>query len=99
MKIYLSGEITGKESEPKKHFNSVEKKLRDEIFSYNLEVVNPFNLKHRKDSTWSDYLKTDIKELVTCDCIYMLKGWENSKRARLEFHIAAELGIEIRFEL
>jgi hypothetical protein len=40
----------------------------------------------------------DIRQLMTCDAIYMLKGWEKSKGASLEHHIAKELGLEIYYD-
>jgi hypothetical protein len=32
---------------------------------------------------------------VTCDAIQLLPGWENSRGATLEHHIAVALGLQI----
>jgi hypothetical protein len=39
-----------------------------------------------------------IAALVTCDEIFMLKNWETSKGAKIEFYIADEMGMKIIFE-
>lgn len=64
-------------------------------------VINPAELdadagdagKH----AWDFYLRRDIKVLADCDHIVMLPGWENSKGAKLEHHIAVELGMEVTY--
>ena len=37
----------------------------------------------------------DIRELVACDAVYMLPGWPASRGARLEHHVAVELGLHV----
>ncbi len=40
-------------------------------------------------------MRMSIRQLVTCDSIALLPGWEKSKGATLEHHIAERLGLEI----
>ena len=47
---------------------------------------------------WVEYLRKDIKLLMDCDAIYLLKGWEESRGSRLEVYIARELGLEEIYE-
>lgn len=42
--------------------------------------------------------RQDIKELIFCNSIYMLRGWWRSKGARLERHIAKVLGMKIIYQ-
>ena len=41
-------------------------------------------------------MRADIAVLVTCESVAMLDGWTASRGARLEHHIATELGMEPR---
>ena len=45
--------------------------------------------------SWEACMRSDIAELVKCDAIQLLHGWENSKGATLEHHIAERLGLQI----
>jgi hypothetical protein len=92
MKIYLAGKISGRQlGEAMHHFNSTALLLRARGY----EVVNPFELHDTYDKEWTEFMRTDIKALCDCDAIVMLYGWHESKGAKLEQHIAQELGMKI----
>ncbi|MGY4533844.1 hypothetical protein ACVW0Y_002980 [Pseudomonas sp. TE3786] len=38
-------------------------------------------------------MRQDIPQLLTCDTLALLPAWRNSRGAKLEHHIAAQLGI------
>lgn len=42
---------------------------------------------------WRRCMRADIAALLTCDGIALLQGWERSKGASLEHHVASELGL------
>lgn len=44
------------------------------------------------------YLRKDIAALINCDGIYLLRGWENSRGARLEKLIADGLDLLILYQ-
>lgn len=44
------------------------------------------------------FIRTDLKVLLECDAILMMKGWERSVGARLEFDVAAISGLKIFYE-
>lgn len=54
------------------------------------------NLASGKD--WVDYMEKDIPILKECDAIYMLKGWDKSKGARIELAIAKADGMDILYQ-
>ena len=89
MKVYISGKITG-DADYKKKFANAEEMAR----AVGFEV---FNLARVPDEgkPWEWYMKQDIKELMDCDAILLLKGWEESRGARLEAYIASQLKIKI----
>ena len=93
-KIYISGKITGIESEAIELFEKAEKTLN----SHGYIVVNPFKLNHQHDKSWHSYMKEDIKALCDCDSIFMLSNWKDSKGAIIEHSIALLLGLEINYE-
>jgi len=59
------------------------------------DVVSPAEINPNTKMDWGDCMRADIKALVSCDAIAMLHGWENSKGATLEHHIAERLEMKI----
>ena len=45
--------------------------------------------------TWELCLRADLREMCTCDAIALMPGWESSKGANLELHVAHRLGMEV----
>ncbi|MDR2097713.1 MAG: DUF4406 domain-containing protein [Spirochaetaceae bacterium] len=50
-------------------------------------------LQMKKKPQWEDYMKACLKRLPEADFVFLLKGWQNSRGAALEIHIADKLGI------
>ena len=95
MKVYISGQITGLNlNEAKATFKAVEGYL----IETGCEVINPFSLFKEQGLTWSEFMVVDIKALLDCKAICMMQGWELSKGATLEKHIAEELGYYVLYE-
>jgi hypothetical protein len=92
MKLYISGRIKDY-SDYEKHFAAATTWLQ----KMGHETVNPCDLKN-DDFTYADYMKQDIKDMLECDGIYMLLGWEQSAGARCEHHVASMCGLEIHYE-
>lgn len=60
-------------------------------------VINPAELDlGEPEKTWEGCLRRDIRELVKCRAVATLPNWTKSKGARLEVHIARELGCPIK---
>lgn len=95
IKVYISGAISNL---PYNDAKAMFDKATQELSSQNFEAVNPIDNGLDKDSPWSTHMRADIKALLDCDCIYMLKTWKNSKGARLEHKIADELGLGIIYQ-
>ena len=93
LRIYISGSIT-RDPDYRAHFARAEEKLRRQ----RLHVFNPAKNEPDPDKTWTDYMKHDIRQLLDCSAIYLLKGWRKSKGARLEYRIAKALGLIIMRE-
>lgn len=97
MKVFISGQISGLEKELyTANFRRAEERLRRLM----LRVVNPIEV--TKDipegSDWQVYMKACLKELIECDGICMLEGWQDSRGATLEHTIAKGLGLLVMYE-
>jgi len=90
-KLYVSGPMTGIPEHNHPAFNEAAKKLRGAGY----EIVNPAELDGETQMEWVDCLRRDIHEVVECEGIATLPGWQDSKGASLEVHIAKELGLEV----
>ena len=92
-RIYISGPMSNIPEFNFPAFYSEAKYLRDQ----GCDVVNPAEMDIGDPSTliWHECLRRDIIELMSCDSIWMLPGWSESKGAQLEHHIACELGMDI----
>lgn len=90
-RLYLSGAMSGHPDHNFPAFNEQAAKLR----AAGYEVINPAELNPDTSMTWEECLRVDIRELCSCDAIALMPGWENSKGANLELHIAHRLGLEV----
>lgn len=93
-RIYVAGPMTGLPDHNIPAFRAATKALRAE----GLVVVDP----SRRGSSipgwgWIDYMRSALLDLVPCDEIALLPGWEKSSGARLEFHVATALGMKVRY--
>jgi hypothetical protein len=88
-RVYLSGPMTGLENHNFPAFHRWAAQLRADGF----EVVNPAEIEEA--GTWELCLRADLRELCTCAAIALMPGWENSKGANLELHVAHRLGLEV----
>lgn len=94
-RIYLSGPMSGIKDFNFPAFHQAAASLRKSGY----EVVNPAELDEADPHvmSWEKYLRRDIAHLITCDGIALLTGWEKSRGAKLEKHIADQLGMRTMF--
>lgn len=90
MRVYLSGPMAGLPEHNFPAFHAHAALLR----AQGHEVVNPAELDHQ-GSSWEGCLRTDLREMCTCDAIALMPGWEASKGANLELHVAHRLGMQV----
>jgi hypothetical protein len=90
-RVYVAGPMTGLKDFNYPAFNAVADKLRTKGY----EVENPADHGTVEGADWADYMAYDLTRLGLCGMIALLPDWENSKGARLEVHIAEQLGMAI----
>jgi hypothetical protein len=91
LRCYIAGPMSGL---PDYNFPAFHNKAA-ELRALGYDIVNPAELNAGNNGSWKDCMRVDIRELVTCDAIVPLPGWENSKGAKLEMHIAESLGLQV----
>lgn len=105
--IYISGPITSLQKLGEdwwQTFNAAEVNLRWQGFR---EIHNPASIAIGVDAAcaalgrkavYADYMKADLAILLKCRTVLMLRGWEGSNGASLEYQIASACGLEIIYE-
>ncbi len=95
MKIYLSGKISGTDLDyVRRLFDKVATTLR----ALGHEVTNPLCNGLSEAAPWEEHIAKDIINLMDCEGIYMLQGWEDSQGARIEHAVAKEIGLKVMYE-
>lgn len=89
-KVYIAGPMTGYPELNYSAFAEAARLLR----AAGYEVVSPAEINPITE-TYRNAMVKDILALVHCDHICLLAGWEKSKGATLEHHIATVLGIGV----
>ena len=90
MKVYIAGAITNN-PDYQEQFGAAEKRLK----AQGHDVFNPAR---NQGYTYREYINMGLFELMHCDAIYLLKGYENSTGATLEHDYARTVGIKIMLE-
>jgi hypothetical protein len=95
MRVYISGQIAGLEEQvARERFESAETLLSD----IGLIPVNPLSNGLHFTARWEEHIVRGIELLMGCDAIMLLGNWEESKGARIERHIAEEMGLKVLHE-
>lgn len=105
MRLYVAGPIAGvRDRNPQ--FEAVTKVLSD----HHYDVVNPKEVpacdplssipcallfpSEGREHTWQCGLRHDLRALLACDGLALLRGWSRSRGAKLEFEVAQAVGMK-----
>lgn len=98
--IYISGPITGMPNGNKEAFFEMEEQLLAVGYT---QIINPRKLdtpQEFKDGKmeiaelWKIMMKQSVKDMMDCNSVVFLDGWENSRGAKIEFELAKEVGMK-----
>lgn len=92
-RLYISGPMSGIEGHNFPAFNAAAAQVR----ALGYDVVNPVDINPDATLSWEECLRNDLRALCDCDGIVLLQGWENSKGAHFELHVAHRLGMGVFF--
>lgn len=108
MKYYIAGPMTGYPDFNWEAFEEAE----HELIGWGNECTNPhkvgftpFDVRGMQgDEPLEDYqlhhiITDDLEALLSCDAIYLLRGWERSVGARAEHAVAIWRGILIEYQV
>ncbi len=92
-RTYISGPMTGLPLLNFPAFHAAAASLR----ALGYDIVNPAEINTDQAATWEDCLRADIEQLVTCEAIALLPGWENSRGAKRELYEALGRGMRVTY--
>lgn len=94
-RVYISGPITG-------HADYMERFMRCEgiLSDLGYEVINPAKVGKMLPGSFEheEYMAVDLAMLGLCEIIFMMKGYEKSKGAKIELEYAINHHKTIFFE-
>lgn len=91
MRIYIAGPMTGLPGHNLTAFHTASLMLA----AHGHDPVNPGRHGILDGHTWRDYMRAALTDLVGCDAVALLPGWEQSRGAQLEVHIAQALDMPV----
>lgn len=88
-RAYLSGPMSGLPEMNYHAFNAEAARLRALGFHVENPAENP------EQSSWEDYMKAAIIQMLSCEVVVMLPGWAESRGALIERELALRLGLKV----
>lgn len=102
MTTFISGPMTGYEDFNYPAFHEAGEKLSKAGIEFDSPAhmcTGQYTYPPLEDNEmpWDYYMRKSIRKLLQCDAILMLPGWEDSRGAQLEKHIAEALGMVVLY--
>lgn len=91
-KLYVSGPMTGLPEYNVHAFRRASFELRQAGYL----VLDPSAKGLIYGWTWKDYMHAALREMLLCDGVALLTGWQDSRGARIEVDLADKLEMEVK---
>ncbi|GHC72744.1 hypothetical protein GCM10007320_08830 [Pseudorhodoferax aquiterrae] len=90
-RVYIAGPMSGHPEMNFPAFHAEAARLR----ALGFDVVNPAEIKAEPAGCWHAAMRADIAQLVTCDGVATLPGWQRSRGASIEVGLAYGLEMPV----
>ena len=90
-RIYIAGPMSGLPESNYPAFHAMAEKLRAQGHHVENPAENPWC------DSWEAYMRLAIGQLITCDTIVLLPGWDDSRGAKIERQLAHDIGMYINY--
>lgn len=91
--LYIAGPMTGHDDYNRPAFHQAAAQLRGAGY----HVISPAETPQSTAAPeWADWTRASLKRMLDADAVATLPGWQTSRGARLEIHVAAQLGMDQR---
>ena len=91
MKLYVAGPMSGYPEFNYQQFRAIAEVLRGCGYA----VENPADNAKPDPETWEGYMRTALRQMLTCEGVAVLHGWQESRGAAIEVDIAHKLGMPV----
>lgn len=90
--VCIVGPMSGKAEFNRPLFNKIEHSLQ----TMGYQVFNPARTMLPKGfDTWEAYMRISLRQVLNTSALFLVEGWEESRGAKLEMHLALHLGIPV----
>lgn len=90
-RIYIAGPMSGRPDFNRPAFHETAANLRARGY----EVENPAENSPPSCGSWHGWMRLGIAQIIKCDTMILLPGWETSRGANIERQLAIDLGINV----
>lgn len=92
--LYIAGPMTGYPDSNYPTFRAAESDLRNAGFDVLCPVDSEQHNTTGEPQAWDWYMRHALRMVVDADGLALLPGWEESRGAQLEVHVARERGMK-----
>lgn len=94
-RIYLSGPMTGLPNYNYPAFNAEADRLR----ALGYQIENPAENPAPARDKWELYMRPALIQMLGCDMVAVLPGWNTSRGANVEVELALHMGMTVVYAL
>lgn len=95
-KIYIAGKVTGLPEKPTaEKFAKASQAIKDN----NMDAINPIEVVNDPTTQWDAAMKLCVAALLTCDAVFALLCFDDSRGAKVEIWLAMNLAIPIFYNI